>query len=467
MKKALLKTLFILGIVIVVWVIAHQFDTGLNPKLFTRNDIPPASVDKTNGFYILWALTEPPDVDVTPDKYFERYRALFGSQYDEQQYIDTLDPVAVKRKYVRFQKSYNKLHLCLNNCTDLLHEVLSVRPLLQPLDPDLQVLCQRFRMMIDSKVFEDFTPIAHEARIPHLFAWIHAAKLYMAVNMLTALDGQWETGVSNLLDMVDFGKRAIKGSRYLVVNVVSKSILSFSLEAIASLMNQTECPASVYEMVLKRMPPLTYEEYGARKSLICEAVTFNFDYIDNAYEEKPNSAFGFLGNMLLKIFLVKNQTMNDFDRMVKRYIEWEQTPPYRWKADMVGVKPILDGSFWWVWNAGGKMLIRSYMPVRGNPNTAYMNNIISRTYRTKAQYDMVRIAAELHLKYEPGKPVQDVLPCLDSYKVSDPCSGQPYRWNDQTMRLFSIGVDRVDNRGNTNIDSKGAGLDYAIPVILH
>ncbi|UCH98001.1 MAG: hypothetical protein JSV88_14425, partial [Candidatus Aminicenantes bacterium] len=100
-------------------------------------------------------------------------------------------------------------------------------------------------------------------------------------------------------------------------------------------------------------------------------------------------------------------------------------------------------------------------------NYAFKMGAIFKSYMKKAVYDMVRISAELHLKYDPDKPVQEILNGLEAYKTLDPCSGKPYKWNDEKQLLYSIGTDRVDNAGETNIYRKIAGSDYAIPVILY
>ncbi|NIM17357.1 MAG: hypothetical protein GTO45_35575, partial [Candidatus Aminicenantes bacterium] len=190
---------------------------------------------------------------------------------------------------------------------DWCEEVLSIRSGLSPLDPDLQVLYNRFRMMIYSPVFEDFICLDADAPLPNLLAWLHAAKLYTAVNMLKALEGDWENGVGNLLDEVDFGKRAVKSSRFLIVNLISKAIMHLPLQAVGSLMNRRDCPTAVYEMVLKRTPALTYEEYGTHNSFICEVVAFTFHYIENAYfQRKPTLCERLAMGVLLQENRIKN-----------------------------------------------------------------------------------------------------------------------------------------------------------------
>ena len=471
MKKMIFRILLGMVALLAFWVLAHRFDIRSTPGLFTRDDIPTAAFDRSNGFYILWGLSEPPETDITSAKFSEKYRQLFDPRYDNEKYIAAFDFTAAKKKYARYRESFKKLDLrsgsdSTSSKEDWCQEVLTKKSLLAPLNSDLQVQYHRFRMMIDSKVFEDFITIDSDAPLPNLVAWLHAAKVYTAVNILTALEGDWETGVANLLDMADFGKRAVKGSRFLIVNLFSKATLTLPLQAVASLMNRKECPVAVYEMVLKRMPPLEYEEFGTRKSLICEVVAFNFDFIDNPYHDNPYRPYSFWERMPIKLLLLKNQTRNYADQLIKQFIELEQTPPYQWQSDKIALKPIKTGPFWWLWNGGGKILLEAY----NDYASAYKKgegiySVIFKAYQKKALYDMVKISAELHLKYNLEKPVQEILNGLDSYKVPDPCSGKPYIWDEDKQVLYSIGTDRVDDGGSYATST--ISTDVVLPCVLY
>jgi len=79
---------------------------------------------------------------------------------------------------------------------------------------------------------------------------------------------------------------------------------------------------------------------------------------------------------------------------------------------------------------------------------------------------LTRISVELHLEYDPNKPVMETLMGLESYKIQDPCSGKPYTWDEQKQRLYGFGTDKDDDNGKMDyrypLDS-----DFAIPVILY
>lgn len=473
MKKIIVRILLVLLALLVIWILAHRFDASLNPDLFTEADIPAASFDYSNGFYDLWTLAEPPEVDVSSPQVKEKYRKLFDPQFDTEKNIEAYDYNNYKLMHKLFSEKYKKIGITLVHPgghvdRDWCREVLEKKELLSSLDPDLQVYFNRFRDMMDKPVWEDFISVKADVPLPNLLAWLHAAKLYTAVNILTALEGDWDKGVSNLLDMVDFAKRAVKGSRFLIVNLVAKAMYQLSTQAILDLMNRKECPNAIYELVLSRTPPLEYEQYGSRKTIICELAAFTFDFIDHPFRYDPYRGLNFFERSLVLLFLQKNRTKNYANEFYKQFIEKEQAPPYTWDSYYVQIEPLKEGPFWWLWNAGGKFLLTAYNSYTGNhKKNDGLYAIIFKSYLRKTYYDMMRISAELHLKYDPEKPVQEILNSLDSYKVLDPCSGKPYIWKDDRQILYGIGLDRKDNGGmDTTRYTQIEGVDYTIPVIL-
>lgn len=474
MKKIIIRVLLILLALLLTWVVAHRFDAAPAPDLFSLSDIPPASFENDNGFYFLWSLIEPPEIDIAADSNKQKYRQLFDPQLDNEKYLEAFDFDRYRQVYQeKFLPKYKQIGIDakgLGAGKDWCQEARALKSHLSPLAPEMQVLYGRFRLMIDSPVFEDFIPPKADAPLPNLLAWLHAAKLYTSVNVLTAIEGDWEKGVSNLLDTADFAKRAVKGSRVVIINLIGKAIIQLSLQAIGDVMNQPDCPVSVYELVLKRTPPMTYEEFGTRQSMICEVVGFTFDFIDRPFVFKEDEALHFNSweKIMISLFLRKNSTKNYANEYMKQFIQLEQTPPYQWQSPTIRLQPIKKGPFWWLWNAGGKILLATYAgypPDTDSENWLYA--VLFKAYAKKALYDMVRISAELHLKYTPDKPVPEILAGLEAYKILDACSGQPYRWNEEKQVLYSIGTDRQDNGGETHNYERITGVDVALPVILY
>ncbi len=78
---------------------------------------------------------------------------------------------------------------------------------------------------------------------------------------------------------------------------------------------------------------------------------------------------------------------------------------------------------------------------------------------------MVRLAAELHLKYTPGHDVLETLKGLDGYKSIDPYSGKPFRWNSEKSCIYSLGFDGKDQQGAVKVRRR-RGTDLAIKVVF-
>lgn len=93
-----------------------------------------------------------------------------------------------------------------------------------------------------------------------------------------------------------------------------------------------------------------------------------------------------------------------------------------------------------------------------------LKTAIYKTTILKSLYDLTRISAELHLRYSPEKSVEDILPQLEAYKTTDPCSGQPYLWNQDKKILYGIGPDRIDNRGHFKYGNF-ENIDFAIQCV--
>lgn len=456
MKKIVTKLLLILLVLLVFYLVFNQFDIGELTPEFSEKDIPPATFNKNNGYYRLWTLTEPVGTDIESDEVLNQYRRLFDPQFDNDKYIGEFDPQRNKRTYSSFLKIYRKAKFNLKNPEkDWTPDVLSQKMEIEKLKEDLKVFLDRYKKLIDCEVFEDFTLLRWDSPIPNLLAWLHAAKLYIAINILDAKEGNWTKSVSNLLDHLNFSKKAVKGSRVLINNLIGKAVTKFSIRALAGLMNQKDCPVEVFQQVLDNTPPLKYEEFGSRAPIIAEG------FLPVFYESEDK--MNFLDRILKFLFFQKNRIRRIRYNHASKMLEYEKTSPYKWESDFQSLPKFKSGWFWWLQNPLGKIWLDNEK--WGLP---YLESVIFKSYVSKAFYDMLRISAELHLSYTPDKPVQQILNGLETYKtLLDPCSGKPYLWNERKQILYSIGVDRKDNKGETNNYTKIDGTDFVIPVILY
>ncbi len=472
MKKLLFKIIVILIGIIALWagfnlltdISEPEFEAvkGYNTKniiTFLNDLFPPIPVTKENGFYRLWTLGEPFDADIESMELLQDQKDLNDPEKATVEGVkawadNTWHPK--KRKFHEYLKGKRSEIYKKSSTWDnypqyankdwgriLLKEkkyVLEMQKLFEP-------LMTRYEGVINADYFEDYTLIVLEkdkvnfaAPIPNLLAWLYIAKQYNCVNVLDALEGDWEKAASRLIDHLEFSMKAIKGSRTLITNLIGKAVAKFSLAGLASIMNQPECPETIFNLVLNRLDDISYEEYGSEKPLLAE---------------------GFSTSQVKKSipFWQKNRTKKYYFDFISRLLKSERTPPYKWGIAPNKIKDVKKGFFWWVQNPLGKDFFTDF--------NANFPTIILKSWHLKTMYDMVRISAELHLKYDPDRSVQENLNSLDLYKsLIDPCSGKPYKWHEKKQMLYSFGADRDDDGGKDG-PLKSWDADFFIPVHLY
>lgn len=420
-----------------------------------------ASFDKNNGYYRMWSLTEPVDTDIESEELLLKYRRMHDPQFDNDKYLkewnnDKNTWSANKKNYKGpYDKYIQKRSEILgkngvfdswsgSSIRDWTRMILAKKEPLLELKSLFQVFLDRYQKLVDSEFFEDFTIVRFDATIPNLRGWLQVGRLYNTVHMLEALEGNWEKGVSHLLDHIKFTKKTIKTSRTIILNLVGKALMKESLYGLVSLMNEPEFPKTLYPKIINGLPPISYEEYGT-KGLAVEA-----------YESSQVKK----GNLLLQ----KNRTQQYFYDFFTKLVNSEKIPPYQWKSHPLENNNVKTGWFWWLQNPAGKILFDKYQQSPPEENSLFV--IIYKSYWLKADYDITRISAELHLNYVPGKPVQEILDSLTTYRTwIDPCSGKPYKWDQQKQILYSFAIDRDDDGGTYNKNT--LDTDIPIPVILY
>lgn len=453
-KKIIGRTLLVILGLLILWVVINLFDASLVPVDFTKKDLPPARFDKSNGYYRLWTLTEPEGADIMSDEIIIQFRQLFDSTYDNDKTIEAWDFKKHKEKYHPIKKEFDKIgriEIPTKDYTaDWSEYVLSRKKDTRDIQVVFKTMLERYQLLMETEVFEDFTLVRADSPIPNLLAWLHISKVQISIDMLDAIEGNWEQGVGNLLKQLEFSKRSIKGSRVLITNLIGKAVQRMSIRALNSLMNQKDCPPEVFQQILDATPPIEYEEYGSPVPLALESM-YLVEHMDSFLDTDYSG-------ILTTFFFQKNSTINMMRRIGKKLLYWEKTPPYQWEEDMMELKPYEKGFFWWVRNPVGKHMYANWKSVN-------FNAVVMKSFKSKTLYDMLRIAAQLHLNYTPDKPIQEILNGLEAYKSADPCSGKPYTWDDDKQIIYSIGTDRKDDKGvEQKHDLTG---DFVLPVILY
>jgi hypothetical protein len=337
---------------------------------------------------------------------------------------------------------------------DWLETILPVKGEIEIMQTELRVWLERLDKMIAKKVFTDFSTFRFDSPLPNLLVWLRTGKLFNVQHMLEAHDGHWEQGVAGILRQIEFCKLTQKGSTVLLINLIGKALMTHSLQALSSIMNQKDCPESVYKQILAGLPAISFAEFSCGNTLIAEIFSFQSFLAQEKNVQINDSSV--IQRLLPGWFLQKNRTLQMMMDRTIPFIALEKIPPYQWSEPQTRTQKYPRGWFWWLQNPAGKLLL-------GEEGMVGM--AIVKSYRAKTYYDMVRIAAELHLNYTADKPVESQLESLNSYRSPDPFSGKPYRWNEQKQVLYSLGNNRQDDGGlenNATLDK-----DFVMPCILY
>lgn len=451
MKKIMIRVLLVLLALIVGYLAFNQIDARPYRSEFGEPPaVAPGAFKKTNGYYRLWTLIEPKEVDIETDAAILPYRRLFDPAFDNDRFIKEFDLEKYKKKY-KYLVELRKVLGVMKFGADWMAALKPFQEQLTKAEEDCGFILARYEKLIDCESFSDLSLVRIDTPIPNLLAWLHTAKLSIALDLMAAQKGNAPEAAAHLLRHLHFATKASANSRLLITNLIAKAVARHSLWALIDIMNQKDCPPQVFQLVYEQTAPLTSDEFGSRLSLICE-MSFPPD-LDFSKES-------WFSRMKYRLLYQKNRTRNARIRFMEKIIRSEQTPPYQWSNESLEWKPLSTGAFWRLQNMVGKVLLDV-----GNSD-AFVG-MVYKSYMLKTLHDMLHIAADLHRGYDPARPVQAQLNDLPSYReLLDPCSGKSYVWNEARQILYSIGIDRRDNQGETKDYQAWQDSDYALPVIM-
>ena len=455
MKKIMILVSLVLLALIVGYLVFNQIDA--RPYRFQLGPPPapePEAFEKANCYYRLWTLTEPQDIDIETDEAILPYRRLFDPAFDNDRFIQEFSQEKYKKKFtypLKLRQAIGGMRVG----RDSLSALNKYREQLKKAGEEYGFMLARYEKLIACESFNDFTLIRSDSPIPNLLAWLHTAKLSIALDILAAHNGKAPEAAAHLLRHLHFAEKAVAGSRTLITNLVAKGVARHCVWVLNEIMNQKDCPPEVFQAILDDTSTLPFEAFGSRFPFTCETYWFS-----EIIEPDP-SAMNWFSVVKNKLFFQKNRTHNIRTRYMERIIRYEETPPHLWSEDIQGLPKQAQGTFWWLQNPLGKKYLDDLAMVN-------FIAVIYKSWALKTMHDMLHIAADLHRSYDPERPIQAQLNDLPSYReLLDPCSGKPYMWNEAKQILYSIGIDRRDNQGDTKDHQAWQDSDYAMPVILY
>lgn len=464
-RQTIIYGLAPVAVLVLMFVLVNRFDIPEPPGGFSRNDMVAASYDASNGFYRFWTLNEPEGADIESPEVLDKYRRLFDPAEGDKRdlSIHNWDHKAYRARSAGWRDMLG-MNLYPDPGKDTGHyletRLLELEPKIDGLRPKIAFMTERYHKLVNTSVVTDFTA-AFRWDVPvfdHLI-WIRLARFYVAAKALDAMNGDWQQGVDAIIKHVEFNRKLSRNSRVFITNLLTKEMARFSLEALATIMNRPDCPPEVFQQVLTGLPPLAGDDFSSSPSLTFEYVVFKA-YLESGIK-KDNRVYGDVFDSLgAKLFLQENRTLAYLLDDINELIHLEAAPPHQWTAEEKINRPrrLIKKTFWWLINPVGKMLYASRYARGNNPVTA------AKTHRVRIVYQLTRIAAELHLKDDPSKPVSEVLGQLETYKTPDPGSNRPFIWNGKKGVFYSVAVNGKDDGGLPG--QAGMDDDFVIPVKL-
>ncbi|UCH97956.1 MAG: hypothetical protein JSV88_14170, partial [Candidatus Aminicenantes bacterium] len=227
MKKISSKiplALIALFILIILFILFNQFDMTHPTNVYTEKDLGPTIFDKSNGFYLVFALSEPPDVNVHSDEIINKYRRLFDPQFDNERFRFNWDIIAYRKMFHRYNE---KSRFINQNKKDWVTFVRSNQGKIVKLKTQLSFLLDRYEKLLACEMVSDFStprivlhpsfPQDHFYPYPGETALLTIARVYTALKILETREGNAD-GLQGILDQTGFSKKLMESARTRYTN---------------------------------------------------------------------------------------------------------------------------------------------------------------------------------------------------------------------------------------------------------
>jgi hypothetical protein len=457
MKKILLVLFIILLAAIAAFVAINLKDQSLNPDAFTLADLPPLNFEVSNGYYIVYWLAEPEEVDLQSDAYIKPIREYYNSTSLREMLKHNDLSLSIPAYYKwPYKELLRQIKFPGNYQIDLIGHLAPQWELVEKVGQKLKLPLKLWRKLLECEVVQDFCLPYWGASWPTLMPVWHLARFYPCLALKKAVEGNWQEGAADLLAQVELGKKFNTNSRGMVNTQIGRAIIYSSLHGLISMLNHPECPETVVKQILDGLPPIKYREYGNHNAFIAEGIFYSsgVDFRQIVHEEE---GVGLLEKLLFQV----NTTKNYYYDLYSKSIAYDRQDPYLWKLDPgVELQAFVDSK-----KKGFLNKFKNYFGKKSfviNVRFSIYSELF-KSNRLRAYYMMTRILAELRLKYTEGRDIQEVLAELAAYKVMDPCSGKPFILNKKSWVLYSIGIDKKDQGGIEN-NTPSYETDVAIPL---
>jgi hypothetical protein len=481
MSKAFFRAAAALAVLAGLFVALNRFDKGRTPPAFDAATLPPASLADDNGAFWLLFLGEPESEGLAIETKRETYRDWLN-RLPRLERFSWMTPPQTKALGVSVWQTLESLPFPKPPGRDWPDFVRGERPRLELLRTRFAVLLRRFDVLLGCDKLADFGYRVEWDRPFALSSFIQAVtRFHAALRLLEGEDGRWAEAAAGLLAEFRLGERLTAAAQTMFFHNLGRSIIDISLDAMAGLMNLPGCPPETAETVLRSLPGPEESRFGLRNALIgeflwvyerlergdrwrqselalrelvpgrpAEQVRMSFEIMIGQRIGRENA--GRLRESLFLLFLMKNRTQGYFQDTLAWLLGLDAVLPYRWTTAERNPPSFRSGKLWWLWNPSGRLLYDSLGP-------AWQKRAVERKYLAQALCDLVRISAEIRLRFNSAAGAEGLAERLEAFAAKDPFSGDAYVWDRKKGVLFSVGVDGKGDRGDP-------ATDLVLPVKL-
>lgn len=409
----------------------------LEPDTFTMEDLPPLNLSSKNGFFKLWSLNEPMDVDVRDPEVIAKYQKLLDPSRTNEESLKHW----VKNKYRKrkWRHHFDEIDKALSFIVKSDYQDECIKHLEKKKDQILSfvnshnIWIQRYESFIRSPVIEDMTNPKIEV-YPNLLMIIKMSQVYSAFQLLNAFNGEWERSVYGLIDQFQAARKLSSNGRESIIQMITRKVIHYSLKSLWVIANHPECPQKIYKIILEKVSsPIEYKELMPNTALIGDYISTMKDIKNEIYSDLEQSP---IMKLIVNIFIDFKGSNQLIFNQHKKIINFKGDIPYYKAEPQFRYRPIFEKDyslrcfFILIFNNGaGKHFL--------DLSSSNFIHTLRSLYRTKVYQDRLILLSELRLKYNMEQKIDNPIDILTYKRKRDPFSGKPYKWDKKKQIFYS------------------------------
>ena len=310
--------------------------------------------------------------------------------------------------------------------------------------------------------YSDPNNISVNSPITPMNDWRNAARLFYIKSIWLVKQGKDKEAFDAALIPIKIGQSLEMSQSWLITNLVGKGIKETGLEAIQKLISYTSLNLGELSLYINQI-----KQYTSKAN----STYFNFSYLEakdglnnlllDITSKLPANEKNFYKN---NFYYKPNQTLNLFAQLTRDRIKEAATPCYE-DSEIDQTRLSSDNPFklYFTENAIGKLLY--------DMSAVSLNSIKTKRCINDTLISSIELMAAIkgYISDHNDYPLilDDLIPNYLSQMLTDPFSGQPFKYLPDKKIIYSIGSDYKDNGGGQiddyiKTDEPTYSIDFAV-----